>query len=153
MHNARHIYENAPLGSRIAYSSGEPRPPERFTKKLRKWENENGTGLLVERQEGSGSYPATFTLHLGDFGSEGTIVLVVRRLFSADSAKPFEILEMPKPGMVRVLTGHGNREELRFLALDMASAERWMTENHYSDMRVEVVTGPDPVVPPEVQAA
>jgi len=153
MHTARHIYENAPLGSRIAYSSGEPRPPERFTKKLRKWENENGTGRLVERQQGSGSHPAIFTLHLGDFGTEGTIVLVVRRLFSADSPKLFEILEVPKPGMVRVLTGHGNREELRFLAPDMASAECWMAENHYSNMRVEVVIDADSVALPKAEAA
>ncbi|MDB5726061.1 MAG: hypothetical protein JWQ16_2815 [Novosphingobium sp.] len=153
MHTARHIYDNAPLGSRIAYSSGEPRPPERFTKKLRRWDNENGTGRLVERHHGAGSHSATFTLHLGDFGSEGTIVLVVRRLFSADSAKRFEILEVPKPGMVRVLTGHGDREELRFLAPDMANAERWMAENHYSDMRVEIVTDPDPVALPDTKAA
>ncbi len=153
MYTARHIYENAPLGSRIAYSSAEPRPPARFTKKLARWESENGSGRLVERHLGSGSYPATFTLHLGDFGSEGTIVMVVRRLFSAESSKPFEILEVPTPGMVRVLTGRGDREELRFLATDMASAERWMADNHYSGMRTEVVTDPDLVVLPESKAA
>jgi len=152
MHTARHIYETAPLGSLIAYANGEPRPPERFKRKLRAWENENGTGRLVERQAGFGSSLATFTLHLGDFGSEGVIIMVVRRLFSADSAKPFEILETPKPGMVRVLTGHGEREELRFLANDMAQAERWMADNRYSGIRAEIVPNPDPVVLPGVAA-
>lgn len=152
MHTARQVYETAPLGSLIAYANGEPRPPERFKRKLRAWENENGTGHLVERQAGFGSSPATFTLHLGDFGSEGVIIMVVRRLFSADSAKPFEIRETPKPGMVRVLTGHGEREELRFLANDMAQAERWMADNRYSGIRAEIVPDPDSVVLPGVAA-
>lgn len=152
MHTARHIYETAPLGSLIAFRSGEPRPPQRFTRKVKAWEQENGTGRLVERQPGFGTSPATFTLHLGDFESEGVIIMVVRRLFSADSAKPFEILDTPKAGMVRVLTGHGEREELRFLASDMAQAERWMAEHHYSGIRAEIVPDPDPVVLPGVSA-
>lgn len=152
MHTARHIYEAAPLGSLIAFRSGTPRPPERFTRKVKAWEQENGTGRLVERQAGFGSSPATFTLHLGDFGSEGVTIMVVRRLFSADSAKAFEILETPNPGMVRVLTGHGERQELRFLANDMAQAERWMADNRYSGIRAEIVPDPDPVVLPGVTA-
>ncbi|SNS68855.1 hypothetical protein SAMN06295912_11288 [Sphingomonas laterariae] len=152
MHTARQIYEQAPLGSLIAFRSGTPRPPERFTRKVKAWEQENGTGRLVERQAGFGRSPATFTLHLGDFGSEGVIIMVIRRLFSAESAKPFEILEKPKAGMVRVLTGHGERQELRFLANDMAQAERWMAEHHYSGIRAEIVPDSDPVVLPGATA-
>lgn len=153
MQTARQVFETAPLGSLIRFASGEPRPPERFKRKLRAWESENGTGRLVERQNGSGSYPPTFTLHLGDFGSEGVIVMVVRRLFSADSGKPFEILDTPTPGSVRVLTGIGDREELRFLAPDMTSAERWMADNRYTGMRVDVVPYPDPVHLAQARAA
>lgn len=145
MHSARHVYETAPLGSLIKYGNGEPRPPERFKRKLRTWENENGIGRLVERAPASDRFPATFTLHLGDFGSEGVIIMVMRRIFSTDSEKPFEIVETPTPGMVRVLTGHGEREELKFLAADMASAQRWMDANRTSGMRVDVVPYPDPV--------
>lgn len=152
MHSARQVYETAPLGSLIAYSSGTPRPPERFTRKLRAWENENGTGRLVERRQATGSFPPTFTLHLGDFGSEGVIVMVVRRLFGTDSAKSFEIVETPKPGMVRIVTGIGDREELRFLAPDMPGAERWMAEHRYTGMRAEIVPDPDPVVLPDMTA-
>ena len=153
MHTARQVYETAPLGSLIRFASGEPRPPERFTRKVRAWESENGTGRLVERQNGSGSYPPTFTLHIGDFGSEGIIVMVVRRLFSADSVKPFEIVETPQPGAVRVLTGIGAREELRYLAPDMANAQRWMADNRYTGMRAEIVGDPDPVTLPLARAA
>lgn len=153
MHTARQVFETAPLGSLIRFASGEPRPPERFTRKVRAWESENGTGRLVERQNGSGSYPPTFTLHLGDFESEGIIVMVVRRLFSVDSSKPFEIVETPKPGAVRVLTGIGDREELRYLAPDMASAERWMADNRYTGMRAEIVGDHDTVTLPQARAA
>lgn len=153
MHTARQVYATAPLGSLIRYSSGEPRPPERFTRKVRAWENENGTGRLVERQIGSAGCPDAFTLHIGDFESEGVIIMVVRRLFSADSAKPFEIVETPKPGAVRVLTGIGDREELRYLAPDMPSAECWMADNRYTGMRAEVVGDLDPVMLPQARAA
>ncbi|EZP69562.1 hypothetical protein BV96_04102 [Sphingomonas paucimobilis] len=47
--SAQSIYDTAPLGSLIRYSNGEPRPPERFTRKLKAWNNDNGIGRLVER--------------------------------------------------------------------------------------------------------
>lgn len=149
MHSARHVYESAPLGSLVRYSNGEPCPPERFKKKVRAWEYANGTGRLVERHPASGMSPASFTLHLGGFESEGTVIMVARRIYSCEDDAPFEIVETPKPGMVRVLTGHGSREELHFLAPDMASAERWMASNRFGEMRVEVVPYPDPVVIPQ----
>ncbi len=80
---AQQIFDTAPLGSLIRFSNGEPRPPARFTRKLRAWENENGVGRLVEKRPAyiAATYrsAAGFTLHLGNYGSEGTIVLVVRR--------------------------------------------------------------------------
>ena len=73
--SARSIYETAPLGSLIRFSNGEPRPPARFSRKLRAWGEENGTGRLVERVPGysGASYrsPPTFVLHLGNFGRDG----------------------------------------------------------------------------------
>jgi len=47
--SAQLIYDTAPLGSLIRYSNGEPRPPERFTRKLKAWNNDNGIGRLIER--------------------------------------------------------------------------------------------------------
>ena len=103
--SAQHIYDSAPLGSLIRFSNGEPRPPARFTRKLRAWNEENGMGRLVDRSAGrAGVYPspATFSLHLGNYGSQGTIVMVVRRIYTVDSALQFEIAEQPKAGMVRI---------------------------------------------------
>ena len=50
--SAQYIYDTAPLGSLIRYSNGEPRPPERFRRKLAAWNNDNGTGRFVERYPG-----------------------------------------------------------------------------------------------------
>ncbi len=153
MHSARHIHETAPLGSLIKFANGEPRPPERFRIKLRDWERENGSGRLVARAPASDRLPATFTLHLGNFGSKGVIIMVMRRQFDTDSAELFEIAELPKPGMVRVLTSHGDREELLHLAADMGSAERWMEANDYSNMRAEIVSDPSAAPCAEAKAA
>lgn len=149
--SAQHIYDTGPIGSFITFSNGEPRPPKRFTRKLRAWNNDNGIGRLVERspEHVGATYrsPATFTLHLGNYGSQGIIVMVVRRVYSVESALHFEIAETPKPGMVRLLTPIGDHEELQFLAPDMAAAEAWMEKHHYSRIRAEIVPDPDPVVP------
>lgn len=87
-------------------------------------------------------------LHLGNWGSQDVIVLTVRRAYSVESALQFEIVDLPKPGSVRILTSYDGRDELRHLAPDMAAAEDWMARNRYSGMRTEVVTDPDPVIPP-----
>lgn len=89
-----------------------------------------------------------FTLRTDLIGGE-VIVAVFNRIFSADSGKSFEIIETPKPGMVRVVTGQDGREQLHHLAPDMASAERWMTTNRFGDMRAEVVPQSDPAAIPQ----
>jgi len=145
--SAKLIYDSAPLGSIIRFSNGEPRPPERFKRKVAAWETENGSGRLIEctpSYEG-GSYraPANFTLQIGSYGSHGVVVLVVRRVCSVDSPLHFEIAERPKPGMVRVLTSFQGRDELQHLAEDMAAAESWLSGHGYPGARCEVVGDPD----------
>lgn len=149
--SAQYIYDTAPLGSLIRYSNGEPRPLERFRRKLAAWNNDNGTGRLVERYPGqvTDNYrsPAHFMLHLATYGSQGVIVMTVRRAYSVESPLNFEIIEMPKLGQVRVLTTFRDKDELRHLAADMPSAEAWMRDNPYSGMRAEIVTDADLAVP------
>jgi len=145
--SAQYIYDTAPLGSLIRYSNGEPRPPERFRRKLAAWNNDNGTGRLVERYPGqvTDNYrsPAHFMLHLATYGTLGVIVMTVRRAYSVESPLNFEIIDVPKPGQVRVLTTFRDKDELRHLAADMTSAEAWMRDNPYSGMRAEIVTDAD----------
>ena len=149
--SAQYIHDTAPLGSLIRHSNGEPRPPERFRRKLAAWNNDNGTGRLVERYPGqvTDNYrsPAHFMLHLATYGSQGVIVMTVRRAYSVESPLNFEIVDTPKPGQVRVLTTFRGKDELRHLAADMASAEAWMRDNPYSGMRAEIVTDGDLAVP------
>lgn len=132
-----------PLGTLLRFFDGTPRPPERFRRKLSAWKNRNGTGRLVEKSAactlGGTPFPATFTLHLANYGSNGTIVMVVNRGFQATTDLRFEILDRPKPGMVRVFSRRGGRVELHRLASDMAEAVAWMTKNHYCDPIAEIV--------------
>lgn len=137
------VYESVVLGTVLRYFDGTPQPPARFTRKLRAWQNRNGTGRLIEKTPpsalGGSTYPAGFTLHEGSYGSNGTIVLVVRRGYQITTELRFEIVERPRAGSVRVLTRWNGRDELQHLAPDMAAAEVWMQSNRYSNLVTEVV--------------
>ncbi len=141
--DAQAVYGTVPLGALLRYFDGTPRPPERFTKKLRAWKNRNSTGRLVEKSPpsaiGASTYPAQFTLHEGDFASNGTIVMVVRGIYPVTTDLRFEVAELPQPGMVRVLTRWNGKDELKHLAPDMAAAEAWVQRNRYSNLVTEVV--------------
>lgn len=142
--SAQHIYDNAPLGSLIAYSDGSPKPPARFTRKLRDWESCNGIGRLVKkeppRERPTYSSPAYFTLHEGDFGQGGVVVVTVMRTYPVDSALTFEVKERPRIGMVRVIQTVGDNSEMIHLAEDREAAELWMAKAGYSRARLEDVT-------------
>lgn len=142
--SAHTVYDNAPLGSLIRYSDGTPRPPARFTRKLAAWENRNGVGRLVRKEPSrdrpNWNSPATFTLHEGDFGSGGVVVLTIRRTYSVDSDLRFEISERPVVGAVRILQDIGDNTELLHLAESQEAAERWLMQHRYSDVRLETVT-------------
>jgi hypothetical protein len=144
------VYQSVPLGTLLRYFDGTPQPPARFTRKLRAWQNRNATGRLIEKRPpsaiGDTAYPAGFTLHEGSYGSNGTIVLVVRRGYQVTTDLRFEIVEQPQPGSVRVLTRWNGRDELQHLAPDMAAAEEWMQRNRYSNLVTEVVGDDEPIV-------
>ena len=145
--SAQLIYDQAPIGALIRYSDGTPRPPQRFKHKLAAWENNNNVGRFVRKAEPhtSGNYttPASFTLHQGDFGSAGVVVLKVFKTFSASSPLTFTIVERPKPGMVRVLDRAGGRAELLHLAADRPAAQAWLVSHRYSNAVFDVVIDDD----------
>ena len=142
--SAHTIYDCASLGSTIRYSDGTARPPARFRKKLSAWESRNGAGQLVKkeppRSRATYSSPACFTLHEGDFGQGGIVVVSVRRTWSVESDLRFEIVERPSIGMVRVLQDLGDSPELLHLARDREAAERWLASNSYSRAYLEEVS-------------
>nr|WP_295468871.1 hypothetical protein [Mesorhizobium sp.] len=142
--SAHIVYDAAPLGSMIRYSDCTPKPPARFRKKLSAWQSRNGSGRLVKkeppRSRATYSSPACFTLHEGDFGQGGIIVVSVRRTWSVESDLRFEIVERPSIGMVRVLQDLGDSPELLHLAKDREAAERWRASNRYSRAYLEEVS-------------
>lgn len=142
--SAHIVYDSAPLGSVIRYSDGTPKPPARFRKKLSAWESRNGAGRLVKKEpprtRATYSSPAYFTLHEGDFGQDGIIVVSVRRTWSVESDLRFEVVEHPAIGRVRVLQDLGDSPELLHLARDREAAEWWLASNRYSRAYLEEVT-------------
>ncbi|KUM25559.1 hypothetical protein AU467_25600 [Mesorhizobium loti] len=142
--SALQVYDHAPLGSLIAYSDGAPKPPARFSRKLRDWESRNGVGRLVKkeppRERPTYSSPACFTLHEGDFGSDGIVIVTVMRTYTVDSALTFKVRERPTVGMVRVIQAVGDNSELIHLAEEMEAAELWLARHPHFNVRLEEVT-------------
>jgi hypothetical protein len=142
--SAHIVHDSAPLGSVIRYSDGTPMPPTRFTKKVAAWKSRNGIGRLVKKEPARtrATYcsPACFTLHEGDFGQGGVIIVSVRRIYSVESNLRFEIVERPTIGMVRFLHDLGDSPELLHLAGNREAAERWLASNAYSGAYLEEVS-------------
>jgi hypothetical protein len=133
--SAQSIYDLAPLGAIIRFSDDTPRPPERHRKKLAAWEHRNSSGRLIrkqsERRIGNTVISPSITLHAGDYGGGGVVVLRVHRTFSVDSDLTFVVTERPKVGSVQVLDRPGEDAELVYLASHRADAEEWLTRHGY----------------------
>jgi hypothetical protein len=138
------IYDLAPLGSIIRFSDGTPRPPERHRKKVAAWEHRNSGGRLIrkqaERRIGNTVVGASITLHAGDYGGGGVVVLRVHRTFSVDSDLTFVVTGRPKVGAVRVLDRPGDDAELVYLGSHRADAETWLQSHGYPDAVLDEVT-------------
>ena len=142
--SATTIIDTAPLGALICYTDGSPKPPARFTKKLAAWERSNGVGRLVKKEPPrvypTWTAPASFTLHEGNFSSDGVILVTIMRSHSVDSRLIFEVAEVPKAGQVmsqrcdrldhRVVPlaplKPADREEHRTRAWAQAGAGMWL---------------------------
>ena len=156
--SANTIIDTAPLGALIRYTDGSPKPPARFTKKLAAWERSNGVGRLVKKEPPrpfpTWTAPASFTLHEGNFSSDGVILVTIMRSHSADSRLVFEVAEEPKAGQVRVLLDFGGNTELLHLAESITAAELWIAREGYRNARIETVGSEDGdrgrrILPPE----
>lgn len=149
--SAQSIYDHAPLGAVIRYSDGAPRPPARFKKRLAAWENTNNVGRLVRKSaphaSGVHTSPASITLHQGDYGGAGVVVLKVFRTFSVTSPLTFAIVESPKPCSVRVLDRVGDDAELLHLADTRAAAEAWLAAHRYPDAVLDEVGADELTLP------
>jgi hypothetical protein len=133
--SAHTIFDNAPIGSIIAWSDGTPQPPPRFNKKLAAWQTNNSRGRLVRKQDARGvgniSLSACFTLHEADYGAGGVIAIRVHRTFSLESKLQFTIVERPTIGSVRVFDRAGDAADLVYLATSEADAKEWLIRHGY----------------------
>lgn len=138
------IFDIAPLGSLVSYSDGQPKPPARFSRKLAAWNSRDGIGRLVCKEPGrerpTYMTPPSFTLHEGDFGEGGNILITVMRSYGIDSDLRFRVIERPKIGQVRVVQDVGENVELLHLAEDREAAEPWLARAGYSRARIEEIT-------------
>ena len=145
--SATTIINQAPLGALIGYTDGSPKPPARFTKTLAAWERSNGVGRLVKKEPPrlypTWTAPASFTLHEGNFSSEGVILVTIMRSHSADSRLAFEVVEEPKVGQGSVLLNFGGSTELLHLASSVTAAELWIAKEGYRNARIETVGSED----------
>ncbi|WP_137113980.1 hypothetical protein [Mesorhizobium sp. GR13] len=142
--SAQLIYDLVPLGSIVTYSDGTPRPPDRHRKKLSAWKNNNSGGRLIRKRSqtriGNTTLPASITLHKGDYGSQGTIVLRVHQTFSVNSGLKFVVKERPAIGSVLVLDPVGDDAELVYVAGNRADAEEWLIRHGYPNAVLKEVT-------------
>lgn len=142
--SAHTIFNNAPIGSVVAWSDGTQQPPARFTKKLAAWRTSNSRGRLIRKQGVRGvsniSLSACFTLHEADFGAGGVIAIRVHRTFSLDSRLQFTVVERPAIGSVRVFDHVGDGAELVYLGTHEADAKEWLTRHGYPQAVLEPVT-------------
>jgi len=143
---AAEIIPSAPLGAIIRFTDLTPEPPRRFTKKHAAWRRNNGSGRLVRFNPHTSDDDPYFTLHTGDYGSNGTVILSVRKTFCFGSALLFSIAELPAPGSVAVLTKFNGVAELRHIAPSRQAAESWLHSNPYTDAYLEPIalTAPTP---------
>jgi hypothetical protein len=141
--SAQHIFDNTPLGSIIRFSDGSPKPPARFTKKLSNWERSNGSGRLIRKSPGRdvGNYqcPASITVHEGDYGGGGIVLIVLHRSFSVDTRLRFDVVEPPALGSVRVLEQYNTGTELLHLAASHEAAANWLKLHPHSNAVLEEV--------------
>lgn len=139
-----HLVFSAAIGSLISWSDGTPRPPERHSKKLAVWKMRNSSGRLIRKEDprtlGSYTAPASFTLHEGDIGSRGTIVVTILRTFGIDSTLAFTVIERPPIGSVRVFDRPGPSHDVIHLAADRQAAEAWLKLHRHPMAVLEEVT-------------
>ena len=94
--SAQQLDDAAPLGALVRFSDGAAEPPQRHHRKHATWRSSNGTGRLVRKAPQKQALPASFTLHVGDFGSDEVTVVKAYRVFAVTSPLSFAIVDKPR---------------------------------------------------------
>ena len=134
--SAQQLYEAGPLGALIRFSDGGVEPPARHRRKHAAWRSSNGTGRLVRKTAQRHALPASFTLHVGDFGTADVTVVKAYRVFAVTSPLAFAILDAPRPGQVALLQDELGLPTLIHLADTEADAGAWLAAHPHDNARL-----------------
>jgi hypothetical protein len=134
--SAQQLYDAGPLGALIRFSDGAVEPPPRHRRKHAAWRSGNGTGRLVRKVPQKQGLPASFTLHVGDFGSDDVTVVKAYRVFAVTSPLAFTIVDKPRPGQVALLHDDLGMPTLVYLADTEADAQAWLAAHPRDNLRL-----------------
>ena len=134
--SAQQLYEAGPLGALVSFSNGAAEPPPRHRRKHAAWRSSNGTGRLVRKAPQKLALPASFTLHVGDFGSADVTVVKAYRVFAVTSPLSFAIVDKPRPGQVALLQHDLGMPTLVHLADTEADARAWLAAHSRDNVRL-----------------
>ena len=134
--SAQQLYEAGSLGALVRFSDGAVEPPARHRRKHAAWRSSNGTGRLVRKAPQKQALPASFTLHVGDFGSDDVTVVKAYRVFAVTSPLSFAVLDPPRPGQVGLLQDELGILTLIHLADTEADASAWLAAHPRDNVRL-----------------
>jgi hypothetical protein len=133
--SAQQLYDAGPLGALVRFSDGAAEPPQRHRRKHAAWRSSNGTGRLVRKAPQRNALPASFTLHVGDFGSDDVTVVKAYRVFAVSSPLSFAILDKPRTGQAALLHDDLGMPTLVHLADTEADARAWLAAHPRDNVR------------------
>jgi hypothetical protein len=142
--SAKQIHEIAPLGSLIRFSDGTAEPSARHRRKHAAWRSTNGVGRLVRKTPQKNVSPASFTLHVGDFGTADATVVKAYRVFSVASPLSFAITDRPRPGQITLLHDDLGMPTLIHVADTEADARAWLKTHPHDNVRLAPVEASEP---------
>jgi hypothetical protein len=134
--SAQQLYDAGPLGALVRFSDGAAEPPQRHRRKHAAWRSSNGRGRLVRKVPQKQGLPASFTLHVGDFGTDDVTVVKAYRVFAVTSPLSFAIVDRPRPGQVALLHDDLGMPTLVHLADTEADAQAWLAAHPRDNVRL-----------------
>ena len=134
--SAQQLCDECPLGALIRFSDGPAEPPQRHRRKHAAWRSSNGTGRLVRKAPQKQAVLASFTLHVGDFGTADVTVVKAYRVFAVTAPLAFAILDTPLPGQVALLHDDLGMPTLGHLADTEADARAWLIAHPRDNVRL-----------------
>jgi hypothetical protein len=124
--SAQQLYDAGPLGALVRFSDGAAEPPQRHRRRHAAWRSSNGTGRLVRKAPQKQGLPASFTLHVGDFGTADVTVVKAYLAFAVTSSLSFAIVDKPRSSQVALLHDDLGMPTLVHLFDTEADARAWL---------------------------